>query len=104
MSAPVADVAWFTVLTGGIQFLTAIVIGLVCYIIKGIITSHKELADKFEEFALAYAKVSSNPRNLENLHIRIGEMEHTILVMGTELHGKGHISEMPKIAQGIGWR
>ena len=99
-----AEIAWFTLLMGAFQFLTAVVIGLVCWIIKGIISSHKELADKFEQFALEYAKVSGNPRTVENLHIRIAALEDTVLVMGSELHAKGSISQLPKIASGLGWR
>jgi len=104
MNAPPSDIAWFTILMGAVQFLTAVVIALVCFIIRGMMTSHKELSDSFRNFQLEYATVSISARSLEQHHARISAIEDTVLIMGSELHAKGAISQLPKIAQGQGWR
>ena len=104
MTPAPGDVAWFSILMGAVQFLTAIVIALVCFIIKGILSSHKELSDAFRKFQLEYAAVSLSERTLSQYHSRVAVVEDTILVMGSELHAKGLISQLPKIAQGMGYR
>lgn len=104
MAPQPSDVAWFTILMGAIQFLTAIVIGLVCFIIRGMMTDHKALSDAFRKFELDYATVPLPAKTLEQHHTRIGTLEDTVLIMGSELHAKGLTSQLPKIAQGLGWK
>jgi hypothetical protein len=93
-----------TVVLGLIQFLTAIVIGLVCFIIKGIINSHKELSDEFRKFRLEYAGTALSALEFEKHHLRLRALEDSILRMGVELHGRGLIKEAPEIATGLGWK